>query len=64
MGLHRKTLWTYRSGKAIPRLLVFKKIKDTSLKEELALIAIKKYLPYVKTKNKLLKTWEEIKVKK
>ena len=61
MGLHRKTLWSYRKGKAIPRLFVFKKIEDPSLKEELALIAIKKYLPYVNKKTKLLKAWEEVK---
>ena len=61
MGLHRKTLWSYRKGKSIPRLFVFKKIDDPSLKEELALIAIKKYLPYVSKKTKLLKAWEEVK---
>ncbi len=61
MGLHRKTLWAYRSGKALPRLLVFKKINDDKLKEELALIAIKKYLPYVNKKNKLLNVWKEVK---
>lgn len=64
MELSRKTLWSYRKGKAIPRLFIFKKIKDSKLKEELALIAIKKYLPYVSKKNKLLKIWEEVKNEK
>jgi len=61
MGLHRKTLWAYRTGKAVPRLLVFKKVEDKDLKEELALIAIKNYLPYVNKKTKLLQVWKEVK---
>jgi len=61
MELSRKTLWTYKTGKAMPRLSIVKKIKDPSLKEELALLAIKKYLPYVNKKTKLIEAWKEVK---
>ena len=58
---HRVQLWEWKSGKVLPKPKTIAEIDDDSLKEELALIAVKKYLPFIKRKTKLINVWKEIK---
>ena len=58
---HRVQLYEWRKGKVLPKPKTIAEIDNKKLKEDLALIAIKKYLPYVSKKTKLLKAWEEVK---
>jgi hypothetical protein len=43
----RKQIYMWRAGKALPKPKTIQKIKDEKLREEVALLAIKKYLPFV-----------------
>ena len=58
---HRVQIYEWKTGKVLPKPKTIENIKDNKLKEELALIAIKKYLPFVNKKTKLLDSWKEIK---
>lgn len=58
---HRVQIYEWKVGKVLPRPNTVQEIKDEDLKEEVALIAIRKYLPFVKRKNKLLNIWKETK---
>ena len=58
---HRVQLYEWKIGKVLPKPKTIAEIDDVDLKEEIALTAIKKYLPYVNKKTKLLKVWKEIK---
>jgi len=49
----RKTFWEWKTGKTIPKPKTIAKIKDKKLKEEAAIFAIKKYIPFV-SKEKLI----------
>jgi len=49
--VHRKKIWEWKNGKSIPRIKTIEKIKDKELRENVALWAIKKYLPYVSKKR-------------
>lgn len=60
---HRVQIYEWKTGKVLPKPTSLKSVQDNSLKEELALIAIKRYLPYVQTQKKLLEVWREIKTK-
>jgi hypothetical protein len=48
---HRVQLWEWKTGKVIPKPKTLKKLPDEQLREELALLAIKKYLPFIKSKK-------------
>ena len=58
---HRVQLYEWKSGKVLPKPKTIAQIDDENLKEELALIAVKKYLPFIKKKTKLIKIWKELK---
>ena len=58
---HRVQFYEWKTGKVLPRPKTIEEIKDENLKEEVAIIAVKKYLPFIKRKNKLLEAWKEIK---
>ena len=58
---HRVQIYEWKKGKVLPKPKTIAEIKDPSLKEELALLAIKKYLPYVNKKTKLIEAWKEVK---
>jgi len=47
----RKQLYLWKSGKALPKPKTLEKIEDKKIREEAALIAIKKYLPFVSKKR-------------
>ena len=44
---NRVQIWEWKKGKVIPKPKTIQKIKDEKLREEVALLAIKKYLPFV-----------------
>jgi hypothetical protein len=48
----RVQIWEWRKGKVIPKPKTIKKINSKELREELAVNAIKKYLPFI-SKEKL-----------
>jgi len=52
---HRMQLYEWKNGKVIPKPKTLQKIDDVKLREEMAIIAINHYLPFVKDKKKILK---------
>jgi hypothetical protein len=54
MSINRTQLWEWKTKKVIPKPKTIEKIEDKEKKEEVAMIAISHYLPFV-SKNRLLK---------
>ena len=54
MCISRTQLWEWKTKKVIPKPKTIEKIEDEKKKEEIAMIAISHYLPFV-SKNRLLK---------
>jgi len=50
---HRVQIYEWTTGKVIPKPKTIEKIEDKELRENIALCAIKKYLPFV-SKKKIL----------
>ena len=58
---HRVQLYEWKTGKVLPKPKTLAEIDDEKLREDLAIVAVKKYLPFIKTKSKLIKAWKEVK---
>ena len=58
---HRVQFYEWKTGKVLPRPTTIEEIEDEDLKEELALMATKKYIPFIRKKTKLLQAWKEVK---
>ena len=55
---HRMQLYEWKNGKVIPKPKTLQKIDDVKLREEMAIVAISHYLPFI-NKESLLKEVEK-----